>query len=126
MIVALHHAQITVPRGAEAEAREFYCERLGLHEVPKPEALRGRGGFWIQLGPVQIHVGTEDGVERLHTKAHLGFEVDDLTSMRAVIHGLGLEISEGEPIPGLNRFEFRDPFGNRMEFVERTTSRARP
>lgn len=120
MIMALHHAQLTVPRDAEAAARQFYCERLGLHEVPKPEALRGRGGFWIELGPVQIHIGTEDGVERQRTKAHLGFEVDDLASMRALIEGLGLEISDGVPIPGLSRFEFRDPFGNRMEFVQKT------
>jgi len=52
------------------------------------------------------------------TKAHLGFEVDDLAKMRALL--LGLEIIEGEPIPGLNRFECRDPFGNRMEFVQKT------
>ncbi len=119
MIVALHHAQITVPKDAEAAARQFYCEHLGLQEVPKPEVLRARGGFWVQLGPIQVHVGTEDGVDRRRTKAHLGFEVDDLPTMRALLQSLGLEISEGEPIPGLNRFEFRDPFGNRMEFVQK-------
>ncbi len=118
MIVAVHHVQITVPKNAEAEARQFYCERLGLKEVPKPEALRARGGFWLQLGAVQIHVGTEDGVERQRTKAHLGFQVADLPAMRALIQSLGLEISEGEQIPGLIRFEFRDPFGNRVEFVQ--------
>lgn len=119
MILALHHAQLTVPRDAEARAREFYCGRLGLPEIPKPEALRARGGFWLQVGAVQVHVGVEDGVDRLKTKAHLGFEVDHLESMRALIRSLGLELSEGEPIPGLTRFEFRDPFGNRMEFVQR-------
>ncbi len=113
MILALHHAQLTVPKGAEPKAREFYCGQLGLTEVPKPEALLGRGGFWLQLGAVQIHVGTEDGVDRLRTKAHLGFEVDDLAGMRALIKKLGLEIHDGERIPGLERFEFRDPFGNR-------------
>jgi len=120
MIVALHHAQITVPKGAESEARKFYCERLGLKEVPKPEVLLARGGFWIQLGAIQVHVGTEDGVDRRKTKAHLGFEVDDLAKMRALLLGVGLEVIEGEPIPGLNRFEWRDPFGNRMEFVQKT------
>lgn len=119
MILALHHAQITVPKDSEAQAREFYCGRLGLTEIPKPEVLRARGGFWLQLGAVQIHVGVEDGVDRRKTKAHLGFEVDDLESMRALIKSLGLEISEGELIPGLTRFELRDPFGNRMEFVQR-------
>ena len=119
MILSLHHAQLTVPKGAEEQAREFYCGRLGLTEIPKPEALRSRGGFWLELGSVQIHVGVEDGVDRLKTKAHLGFEVDDLEAMRALLRKLGLEISEGERIPGLTRFELRDPFGNRMEFVQR-------
>jgi catechol 2,3-dioxygenase-like lactoylglutathione lyase family enzyme len=120
MIRSLHHAQFTVPRGAEMAARKFYCEQLGLREIAKPEVLQKRGGFWVELGAVQIHVGTEDGVERKKTKAHLGFEVDDLAAARALIEQLGLEISEGEPLPGLERFEFRDPFGNRMEFVQRS------
>jgi catechol 2,3-dioxygenase-like lactoylglutathione lyase family enzyme len=119
MIVGLHHAQITIPKGAEDEARTFYCEHLGLREVPKPEVLRVRGGFWLQLGGIQIHVGTEDGIARQKTKAHLAFEVENLASMRALIQQLGLEIREGEAIPGLTRFECRDPFGNRMEFVQR-------
>lgn len=119
MLVALHHAQLTVPKGAESEARKFFCEHLGLEEIAKPAVLLARGGFWLELGAVQIHVGTEDGVDRTKTKAHLGFEVDDLTAMRAKIEALGLEISEGEPLEGLVRFEFRDPFGNRMEFVQR-------
>lgn len=122
MIVSLHHAQITVPRGAEMAARKFYCEQLGLREIAKPEVLQKRGGFWLELGSVQIHVGTEDGVERKKTKAHLGFEVDDLSEMRTLVDRLGLEVSEGEPLPGLTRFEFRDPFGNRVEFVQRSVS----
>jgi len=50
MIVGIHHVQITVPRGSEAEARQFYCDVLGLREVEKPESLRARGGFWLQVG----------------------------------------------------------------------------
>lgn len=119
MILALHHAQLMIPKGTEDPARRFFCDALGLKEIPKPAALVGRGGFWLELGAVQIHVGTEDGVDRHKTKAHLGFEVDDLARMRAVIERLGLPILEGEPIPGLERFEFRDPFGNRMELVQR-------
>jgi hypothetical protein len=32
---------------------------------------------------------------------------------------LGIEATEGVPIPGYDRFEFRDPFGNRVEFPQR-------
>jgi catechol 2,3-dioxygenase-like lactoylglutathione lyase family enzyme len=45
MIVGVDHVQITVPPDGVAEARAFYCGLLGLREVEKPEALRGRGGF---------------------------------------------------------------------------------
>jgi catechol 2,3-dioxygenase-like lactoylglutathione lyase family enzyme len=120
MILGLHHAQLTIPRGAEDEARGFYVGVLGLTEIPKPAVLLKRGGFWLQAGATQVHVGTEDDVDRRKTKAHLGFEVDDLARMRNAILHEGLEISDGEEIPGLSRFEFRDPFGNRMELVQRT------
>ena len=120
MILGLHHAQITIPKGAEGAARRFFCGELGLREIPKPDVLRVRGGFWLALGSVQVHVGTEDDVDRERTKAHLAFEVDDLAATRARIAALGLEIREGERVPGLDRFECRDPFGNRMEFVQRT------
>ena len=120
MIVGLHHAQLTIPTGAEDAARAFFCGELGLWEIPKPEILRVRGGFWLACGALQIHVGTEDGVARERTKAHLALEVDDLAAMRGLIERLGLPVLEGEPVPGLARFECRDPFGNRMEFVERT------
>jgi catechol 2,3-dioxygenase-like lactoylglutathione lyase family enzyme len=125
MILALHHAQITIPRGAEEECRRFYCGILGLSEVEKPAALQGRGGFWLQIGDKQVHVGTEDGVERRATKAHLAYEVTDLRGWRAKLEQEGVKILEGIPIPGYERFEFRDPFGNRVEFLERLLSKER-
>jgi len=30
-----------------------------------------------------------------------------------------VRITDGAPIAGLRRFEIRDPFGNRVEFVQR-------
>ena len=119
MIVRIHHAQISVPRGAEPEARRFYCEFLGLTEIPKPAALAGRGGFWLQVGDAQVHVGTEDGVERTATKAHVAYEVDDLRSWRRRLEQHGIAVLEGIPIPGYDRLEIRDPFGNRVEFLQR-------
>ncbi len=120
-IVRLHHAQITIPCGAEEQGREFYCTFLGLPEIEKPEALRKRGGFWLQIGDRQVHVGTEDGVERAATKAHLAYEVTDLEARRERLQERGIAILEGEPIPGYTRFEIRDPFGNRVEFIQPMT-----
>lgn len=120
MITGLHHAQITVPQGAESQARAFYCELLGLREVPKPDSLIGRGGLWMKAGTMDVHVGTEDGVDRTKTKAHLAYLVSNLTHWRETLTKEGIEILEGIPIPGFDRFEFRDPFGNRIEMIQAT------
>jgi len=118
VILSIHHAQITIPRGAENEAREFYCGTLGLKEIPKPEALSGRGGFWLEVGERQIHVGVEDGIAQHRGKAHVAYLVDDIDESRAWLRENDIEIIDGIPIPGYSRFEFRDPFGNRVEFLQ--------
>ena len=118
-IVRLHHAQITIPAGAEEAARRFYCGVLGLVEVAKPASLAGRGGFWVELGAIHLHIGTEDGVNRTATKAHLAYEVTDLAAWRIRLEEGGCTLLEGIPIPGYDRFEARDPFGNRIELIQR-------
>jgi catechol 2,3-dioxygenase-like lactoylglutathione lyase family enzyme len=118
MILRLHHVQITIPQGSEAEGRRFYCHCLGLPEIEKPDSLKGRGGFWLQVGDRQVHVGTESAVERAATKAHLAYQVDDLVAWRERLAAQGIATEAGIPIPGYARFECRDPFGNRMEFIQ--------
>lgn len=118
MITGLHHAQITIPEGREDEARAFYCDLLELPEIPKPESLRGRGGFWVQVGSMTLHIGTEPGVDRHATKAHLAYQVLDIEHWRSLIEGQNISIVDGIPIPGFKRFEFRDPFGNRIEMIQ--------
>lgn len=114
----IHHVQITIPAGEEAAARAFYCDVLGLAEMDKPESLRHRGGFWLQLGDLQVHVGTETGVDRFQTKAHIAYQVDDLDGWRARLAAAGVRIDESIVIPGYARFECRDPFGNRIELIQ--------
>jgi catechol 2,3-dioxygenase-like lactoylglutathione lyase family enzyme len=117
-IVGLHHAQITIPKGTEAQARQFYCELLGLPEIEKPEPLQGCGGFWLQVGERQVHVGTEDGVERKASKAHLAYQVTNVEEWQERLLQHGTVVLDSVPIPGYARFEFRDPFGNRVEFIQ--------
>ena len=119
MITSLDHVQITIPVGAEPQGRAFYCGLLGLSEVAKPDALKDRGGFWLRIADRDVHVGTEDGVDREATKAHLAFEVSDLSFWCDTLRREGIEISDAIPLPGCRRFEFRDPFGNRLEMIER-------
>jgi len=116
-ILGVDHVQITVAKGQAEAARRFYCDLLGLTEIEKPDALKARGGFWLQVGDRQVHVGVEDGVDRAATKAHVAYRVDDVEAWRGRLLAEGVEILESVAIPGYARFEFRDPFGNRVEFI---------
>ena len=118
MILQVNHVQITIPKGAEEGGREFYCRFLGLKEIPKPESLAGRGGFWIEASGFQVHVGTEKDFDRTKTKAHVAYLVENLEEWREKLESRNVKILEGVPIPGYKRFEFRDPFGNRVEFLQ--------
>src|SRR3954451_1949859 len=110
-IVALDHVQITIPTGMEQQARAFYCEGLGLRELSKPDSLADRGGFWVTVADLQIHIGSEPAWDRNQTKSHIAFRVHDLDYWRSRIVAFGCQINETVSIPCVDRFETRDPFG---------------
>ncbi|MER2058136.1 MAG: VOC family protein [Niallia sp.] len=118
-IIGVHHVQITIPKGLEQQAKDFYCGVLGLGEIKKPSSLQGRGGFWLSLGNIDVHVGTEEGFDRYTTKSHLAYQVDNMSDWKNKLSKLGVEIAASIPIEGFERFEFRDPFGNRVEIIEK-------
>ncbi len=82
----LHHVQVAMPRGAEADARRFYGDGLGMTEVEKPADLVARGGAWFRAydadGAVtaEIHVGVDDPFAPAR-KAHPALVVDDEASL---------------------------------------------
>jgi catechol 2,3-dioxygenase-like lactoylglutathione lyase family enzyme len=117
--VGLDHVQLTIPAGSEDRAREFYCGVLGMPEVEKPEALRSRGGIWVQIGEHELHLGLED--THPESRRHPGIMVASLTPLRASLSQAGIDTDVDQPPerPGFNRIHFRDPFGNRLEFMER-------
>jgi catechol 2,3-dioxygenase-like lactoylglutathione lyase family enzyme len=115
----IDHVQISVPPDCEDEVRRFYCGVLGLKEIPKPEALAARGGIWLEVGSQMVHFGAENVADRAASKRHVAFEVADLAEARRDLERAGIKIVESIPIPGYDRFEFRDPFGNRLELMQR-------
>ena len=119
MLLSVDHAQITIPKGAEDAAKAFYCEFLGLREIEKPDNRKKNGGLWLDLAGFQIHIGTEDGFDRTATKAHIAYCVSDLELWRKRFHEKGIEIFDSLPFPKAHAFEFRDPFGNRAEFIHK-------
>jgi catechol 2,3-dioxygenase-like lactoylglutathione lyase family enzyme len=118
-ILGLHHVQITVPTAMEEAAVTFYTEVLGLLPVDKPEVLQERGGHWFQLGGLELHLSLEDGVNRRSTRAHVAYRVDDIEYWRRRMIENDITPVESIDIPGYDRFEARDPFGNRIEFIQR-------
>jgi len=116
-ITRIDHVQICIEPNQEEAARDFYCEKLGLIEIEKPESLKGRGGIWVSLGSMKLHIGTEKIPQK--SKGHPAFEVSDLKLVRKQLTDLEIPIKEAINIPNINRFYFMDPFGNRIELLQR-------
>jgi ribosomal-protein-serine acetyltransferase len=117
-IIGLDHAQVAAPAGSEGEARAFYGELVGLLEIEKPEALRGRGGVWFTCGAQQLHVGITDGFSPA-TKAHPALRVraPDLDLLAERLAAAGSTVQWDDAIPGTRRFYTADPWGNRIELL---------
>lgn len=118
-ILSIDHVQIAMPAGEEDKARAFYVEQLGFTEIPKPPDLAKRGGAWFQAGNVQLHLGVEAEF-RPARKAHPAFIVDDLDLLISRAQHAGFETDTSQPpLEGYKRAHVFDPFGNRIELMER-------
>jgi len=117
-ILALDHVQLAMPEGGEHEARLFYAGLLGLAEVPKPANLAARGGCWFERGAIKVHLGVEKDFAPAR-KAHPAFLVDDLASFVAMLATNGVASRSDEPLQGYDRVYVSDPFGNRIELMEK-------
>ncbi|MFT3787121.1 MAG: NUDIX domain-containing protein [Tepidisphaeraceae bacterium] len=120
MISAIHHVQLTVPKESLDDALHFYRDVLGLPLSPHRPATWGNTGYWFTVGDRELHIGTEEGVDRRATRAHIGFKVDDCNAYRAKMKALGLFKCEEKPIEGYDRFHAHDPFGHTIEFIQPT------
>ena len=121
-IYALDHVQIAMPPGEEDRARAFYEGVLGLCEVPKPTGLAGRGGVWFVLGTIKLHLGVEADFHPAR-KAHPAFLVEALGILLDKARAAGCEVDTSQPpLEGYRRAHIFDPFGNRIELMEKQSS----
>ena len=116
-ILGIDHVQLAMPKGSEDRARRFYHHVLGMKEIPKPEALAGRGGCWFASGEAQLHLGVEDDF-RPAKKAHPALVVDGLDEILAKCKAAGLPTKPDVQIDGRRRVHVFDSFGNRLELIE--------
>jgi len=113
-VVGIDHVHIAAPAACEDEARYFYGWLLGMEEIPKPEAIRGRGGCWFRAGAQEVHIGVEESFAPAR-KAHPGFVVSDLAAVRERLRASETPYLDDTKIEGVDRLFAHDPFGNRLE-----------
>jgi hypothetical protein len=118
MIDAIDHVQLAMPAGQEPIARKFYSDLLEIPEVPKPPHLARRVGVGFEHGRVKIHLGVESDF-RSAKKAHPGLIVGNLRMLLLKLQSAGVEIVDAEPLPGFEHVYISDPFGNRIELMQK-------
>ena len=126
---------MTAERAGTAKGRPFQfqfdmCEALDaapafevVEDSPAdnamaPDALAGRGGLWLYAGEFVLHIGTEQNFVA-PKRAHPGVLVDDLPAMIETLRAKDVELTFDIPLPGYDRVHIRDPFGNRIELLQR-------
>ena len=120
-VVGIDHVQLAMPHGGEDDARKFFVEVLGMEEVPKPAHLAISGGCWFSSGSAHIHLGVEQDFTPAQ-RAHPALLVDDLVTMVQRLEMAGVPFAPGKPLDGYKRGDVLDPFGNRIELMERVES----
>jgi catechol 2,3-dioxygenase-like lactoylglutathione lyase family enzyme len=118
-VLSIDHIQIAIPKDGEEKARGFYIHVLGFAEIQKPAELAKRGGAWFQVGDLQLHLGVEADF-RAARKAHPAFLVDNLDELMNKAQSNGFEVDTSQPpLDGYKRAHVFDPFGNRIELMEK-------
>jgi catechol 2,3-dioxygenase-like lactoylglutathione lyase family enzyme len=122
--LSFEHVLLAMPDGEERRAREFYVDLLGFTEVIRPESLGGRGGGWFRAGAVMVHLGVEREFHAARM-AHPAILVESLAAFVARCEALGCPVEPAVELPRFDRVHVYDPFGNRLEFMQRVVAGAR-
>jgi catechol 2,3-dioxygenase-like lactoylglutathione lyase family enzyme len=80
--------------------------------------VRASGGVWFRAGSASVHLGVEPAFQPAR-KAHPCLEVDSLDEALARCHAAGVRVTDAVPLEGLRRCYVSDPFGNRVELMQR-------
>ncbi|WP_427969922.1 VOC family protein [Altererythrobacter sp.] len=120
-ILAIDHVQLAIPHGGEPMARAFFVDALGMEEVAKPAHLAVSGGCWFTSGAAEVHCGVERDFTPAQ-RAHPALLVDDLPSLVTRLEENGVPFAPGKPLDGYRRGDIMDPFGNRIELMQKVES----
>jgi catechol 2,3-dioxygenase-like lactoylglutathione lyase family enzyme len=120
-ILSLNHVQIAIPIASQDRARAFYSGILGFTEIEKPPQMADRKSLWFVAGAVNLHLGIEPDFTPAK-RAHPAFVVDGLDQILAACERASITIKPDTSFNNFRRVHVFDPFGNRLELMERTTS----
>ncbi|WP_437203517.1 VOC family protein [Planctomicrobium sp. SH664] len=118
----IDHITIVV-RDLEA-SRRFYCDLLGMQQVPRPAFPFA--GLWFQAGVTLLHLILEHpespyypavGVTSNSRGRHFAFAVDDIQEVKAKLDELGVGIVNGpkQRPDGPTQLYILDPDDNLIE-----------
>ena len=112
-----HHVSVPRPPGVEsaALARRFYCDIIGLREIPVPSTLTASDLVWFAVGEAELHLYSEPA--SVGHGRHFCLHVDDQAALRVQLIDAGYPCGDTIPIPGRPRFFTTDPFGNSIEIT---------
>jgi catechol 2,3-dioxygenase-like lactoylglutathione lyase family enzyme len=113
--------QIAIPVASEGRARAFYSGILGFTEVAKPAEMAERKSIWFVAGGVSLHLGIESDFHPAR-RAHPAFVVKDLDAILDACERAGLSTKPDTSFNGFRRVHVFDPFGNRLELMERAVT----
>ncbi len=120
-ILSLDHVQIAIPIASESRARAFYSGILGFTEIAKLPQMAERKSIWFVAGAVNLHLGIELDFTPAK-RAHPAFLVQGLNAILAACERAGLSAKPDTSFNGFRRVHVFDPFGNRLELMERTAA----
>jgi predicted enzyme related to lactoylglutathione lyase len=120
-IRAIDHVQIAIPAASESRARAFYSGILGFTEIEKPVQMAERKSIWFAAGAVNLHLGIEPDFTPAK-RAHPAFVVEGLDGILAACDHAGIMTKPDTSFNGFRRVHVFDPFGNRLELMERTAT----
>jgi catechol 2,3-dioxygenase-like lactoylglutathione lyase family enzyme len=109
----LDHILISIPVGKTQEARTFYRDVMGLKEI---HGNHPKDAIWFDIADIQLHIREEE-LQTISDR-HPAFEITDLDEAKSYFKQKGVTLSFSSDIDGRQRFFIRDPFGNRIEFLE--------
>ncbi len=98
--------------------RRFYGGILGLEELPVPAPLRARVHCWFRCGTLELHVGIESDFQPARS-AHPAFVTADIEALKDTLLAHGIPFTENHDLIDRWRFFAHDPWGNRLEFLQK-------